>query len=73
MVSGVPLLEVTIDGSESRKQQRFNDKQLGILKLPIYHVDDDISGIIEIKMNKLKKVEHMGVRVELLGRIGIYS
>jgi vacuolar protein sorting-associated protein 26 len=32
--------------------------------------EDDISGIVELKMNKIKKIEHTGIRVELIGRIG---
>lgn len=32
--------------------------------------DDDLTGIIEIKMNKIKKFEHTGIRVELVGHIG---
>lgn len=32
--------------------------------------DDDLTGIVEIKMNKIKKFEHTGVRIELVGHIG---
>lgn len=33
--------------------------------------DDDISGVVDVKMNKMKKIEHLGIRIELIGRIGM--
>ena len=32
--------------------------------------DDDISGEVEVKLNKSKKLEHTGIRIELIGHIG---
>ncbi|CAK93217.1 unnamed protein product (macronuclear) [Paramecium tetraurelia] len=73
MVQGQPIIEVSLDGIETRKHTRFTDKQLGALKLPVYTGDDDISGVVEVKMNKQKKIEHMGIRIELVGRIEIIN
>ncbi|CAD8058956.1 unnamed protein product [Paramecium primaurelia] len=73
MVQGQPIIEVTLDGIETRKHTRFVDKQLGVLKLPVYTGDDDISGVVEVKMNKQKKIEHLGIRIELVGRIEIIN
>jgi vacuolar protein sorting-associated protein 26 len=33
-------------------------------------LEDDISGVVEIRMNKSKKLEHSGVKLELIGSIG---
>jgi vacuolar protein sorting-associated protein 26 len=38
--------------------------------LPVYLGDDDISGTIDVKLSKGKKLEHLGIRVELIGHIG---
>jgi vacuolar protein sorting-associated protein 26 len=35
--------------------------------------EDDISGVVEVRMNKNKKIEHLGIRIELIGRIGIFD
>ena len=47
---------------------KYDDKNNGI-KLPIYTHNDNISGSIDIDMDKCKKWEHLGVRLELVGQI----
>ena len=36
-----------------------------------YQGDDDLSGAINIKLGKNKKIEHIGIIVELVGHVGI--
>ncbi|CAK82895.1 unnamed protein product (macronuclear) [Paramecium tetraurelia] len=69
----IAKFDIYLDGLDSRKTGRFNDKQQGLLKLPIYQGDDDISGVVDLKMNKNKKIEHLGIRIELIGRIEILN
>ncbi|CAD8186298.1 unnamed protein product [Paramecium octaurelia] len=73
LVQGAPTIDIYLDGLDSRKTARFNDKQQGFIKLPVYQGDDDISGVVDLKMNKNKKIEHLGIRIELIGRIEILN
>eukprot|EP01017_Pseudomicrothorax_dubius_P030069 TRINITY_DN370_c0_g1_i1.p1 TRINITY_DN370_c0_g1~~TRINITY_DN370_c0_g1_i1.p1 ORF type:complete len:299 (-),score=111.39 TRINITY_DN370_c0_g1_i1:132-1028(-) len=70
LIASNPIVEITLDGVEGRKQARIRDKD-NVMKLPLYQGDDDISGVVEVKLNKAKKLEHLGVKIELIGRIEV--
>lgn len=42
-------------------------------QLPLFTGDDIIEGEVEIRLNSAKKVDHMGVKLELIGQIGRQS
>ncbi|CAD8092417.1 unnamed protein product [Paramecium sonneborni] len=73
LVQGAPTIDIYLDGLETRKIARFNDKQQGLIGLPVYSGNDDITGLVDLKMNKNKKIDHLGLRIELLGRIEIIN
>jgi len=68
-IGGTPIVEIKIDGLDKRKHIPVKDKEGQSVKLPLYTGDDDISGTVELSMGKLKKFEHQGVKVELIGHI----
>lgn len=39
----------------------------------MYKEDDDISGTVTISLNKVKKYDHNGISVELVGRVEVYN
>ena len=39
------------------------------MKLPIYKDEDKISGKIDIKIDGKNKLDHMGIKIELIGLI----
>lgn len=66
-------IEIKLDGVESRRHVPIKTKDgKGSEKLPLYQGDDDISGVINISIGKSKKLEHLGIRVELIGHIEAY-
>lgn len=69
MVAGTPSIEIKLENQEGRKKTKANDRYFNNQKLPIYQKADDISGVVEVKYNK--KLEHQGIRIELIGHIGI--
>ncbi|CAD8184717.1 unnamed protein product [Paramecium pentaurelia] len=73
LVQGAPIIDIYLDGLDTRKTARFNDKQQGLIRLPVYSDDDDISGVVDLRMNKNKKIDHLGIRIELIGRIEILN
>lgn len=38
--------------------------------LPVFVGDDQVEGEIEIRLNNMNKLEHLGIKVELIGQIG---
>jgi len=67
-----PTLEFKIDGLDTRKHVSIKDKDGKVTKLPLYLQDDDISGTIDINVGKSKRLEHQGIRIEIVGRIECY-
>lgn len=63
-------IDIKIEGLENRKHTTIREKNCDPKKLPVYIGDDDISGTIDVKLSKGKKLEHLGIRVELIGHIG---
>lgn len=43
------------------------------MKIPLFIRDQKVSGTIDIKIDKKKKLDHMGIRVELIGQIDLVS
>jgi vacuolar protein sorting-associated protein 26 len=35
--------------------------------MPIYSGNDNITGNVDVKMDKCKKFEHLGIKLELIG------
>ena len=63
-------IDIKIEGLEGRKHTTIREKNQDPKRLPIYTGDDDLSGTIDVKLSKGKKLEHLGIRVELIGHIG---
>ncbi|CAD8182131.1 unnamed protein product [Paramecium pentaurelia] len=51
----------------------IRNKENCLIRLPVYSGDDDISGVVDLRMNKNKKIDHLGIRIELIGRIEILN
>ena len=82
MMSAPCEIDVKIQKVENRKNGTIKDKQGNTYKAPIFMVSgikakfifslqdgEDIKGQISIQLNKSKKIDHMGIRVELIGVI----
>ncbi|KAL4461707.1 hypothetical protein ABPG73_005699 [Tetrahymena malaccensis] len=63
-------ITIELDGLEKRKKTTIRPKGQEPFKLPVYTGEDDISGIIDVRI-KGKKLEHQGIRVELVGHIEV--
>lgn len=72
LVAGSATIEITFDNLDGRKNVPVKDKDGSIVKLPLFQGEDDISGKAEINIGNSKKLEHTGIRVELIGKIESY-
>lgn len=70
LLGGTPSLKIEIAGLAKRKHLtlRYDSKNEPV-KYPIFSHGDSISGSIEFKMEKCKKYEHTGIKLELIGQI----
>lgn len=68
-IGGTPVIEIKFDGVETRKKVAVKSRDGKVEKLPLYTGEDDISGTVDIYLNKMKKLDHSGIKVELIGRI----
>ena len=63
-------MTLELDGLDSKKSYTFKDQNGIDLPMSIYHVEDDVTGRLVINLKKGKKLEHQGIKIELIGRIG---
>lgn len=62
-----------IDEVAGRKKLTISDKNNENVKLPVFYDRENITGKVIVNLNKNKKVEHQGIKVELLGLIESYQ
>lgn len=62
-------IEIRLDNEQSRKTIDVKTPQGRLEKLPIYQDGESVKGSITIRTRDGKKVDHMGIKVQLLGVI----
>lgn len=62
-------IEIRLDNEESRKHVDVKTPQGRIEKLPIYKDGESVKGSVTVRTRDGRKVEHLGIRVQLLGSI----
>jgi vacuolar protein sorting-associated protein 26 len=63
-----PTIDIVID-EPSRKKFTFREKTGEAVKLPTFFDKENVSGKVIINLNKTKKFEHQGVKIDLIGVI----
>jgi hypothetical protein len=64
-------ISITFSDGKNRKQVPMKKENGQTALVPLFHSQDTISGKVCIEPYQGKKVEHNGVKVELLGQIGV--
>lgn len=52
------------------KETDSKSKEKSTKQMPLFTGDDFVKGDVEIRLNSAKKLEHMGIKIELVGQIG---
>lgn len=65
-----PIISIKFDGQDSRPKKTFKVPGGEPIELPIYSGQENISGAIDISVPPGKKIEHQGIRVEMIGQTG---
>jgi len=67
---GTPIqIDVKLAKIEGRKNATMKDRGGSTWKAPVFMDGEDVRGQVMINLNKGKKLDHLGVRVELIGVI----
>jgi len=65
-------LKITLNEIEGRKKASLKDKSGNSRKIPVFTDGEDITGKVQVQMNKTKKLEHQGIKIELVGQIEMF-
>ncbi len=68
-----PSIDIIIDEVPGRKKTKIRVKNGDNIRLPTFYDRENISGKIIINLNKTKKLEHQGIKIELFGLIEHYQ
>jgi len=66
-----PTISITLDGQQSRMRKTIKVQGGDPIELPIYSGQENICGSVDISMPPGKKIEHQGVRIEMIGQTGL--
>lgn len=64
-----PTINVVFDGADKRKAVDVRGEK-GVQRQLLYEGDEPIKGTVTISLKPGQKLEHQGVKLELLGEIG---
>lgn len=65
-----PTISISLDGQQSRMRKTIKVQGGDPIELPIYGGQENICGSVDISMPPGKKIEHQGVRIEMIGQTG---
>lgn len=67
---GTPCqIEVKLQKVEGRKSATMKDRNGSSYKAPVFMDGEDVKGKVFVNLSNKKKLDHMGIRVELVGII----
>jgi vacuolar protein sorting-associated protein 26 len=69
--AGTPCeIEVSLNKVEGRKAVTMRDRtNQTVLKAPVFMDGEDVKGTVSVNLSKGKKLDHQGIRVELIGQL----
>ncbi|CAK9437882.1 uncharacterized protein LODBEIA_P22600 [Lodderomyces beijingensis] len=62
-------IEIRLDNEESRKHHEVKTPHGRLDRLPIYKDGESVKGVVTLRTKEGKKIDHLGVKVQLLGSI----
>lgn len=65
-----PTITITFDNQEARAKKSFKLSDKETLDIPIYNGQENISGVVDVIVPPGKKIEHQGIRIEMIGQTG---
>jgi len=70
LISGAkPTIKIEFTPVENRPEKSFRKSNGAYINLPTYYDGENVSGKVYIYLNSSKKLEHEGIKVDLIGII----
>eukprot|EP01038_Epipyxis_sp_PR26KG_P006696 gene6696-9185_t len=67
-----PTISIRFNNEESRLKKSSKIQGGESIMLPIYGGQESVSGVVDIDVPPGKKIEHLGVRIEMIGQTELY-
>ena len=65
-----PTITITFDNQDARAKKNFKLSDKETVEIPIYTGQENISGVVDVQVPAGKKIEHQGIRIEMIGQTG---
>ena len=65
-----PTITITDDNQDARAKKNFKLSDKETVEIPIYTGQENISGVVDVQVPAGKKIEHQGIRIEMIGQTG---
>lgn len=66
-------VNISLTGYDARAKKEVKGGKDGAMVLPIYEGHEGVSGAVEILLPPGKKLEHLGIKIELIGTIEMFQ
>jgi vacuolar protein sorting-associated protein 26 len=68
-----PTIHINFDGDANRPRKSMKVPGQDPVELPLYTGQENVAGVIDISVPPGKKIEHQGIRIEMIGQTGKLS
>jgi vacuolar protein sorting-associated protein 26 len=68
-----PIVTITFDGQDSRAKKSVKLSEKETVEVPIYGGHENVSGVVDVQVPPGKKIDHQGIRIEMIGSTGKQS
>lgn len=65
-----PTISINFNGQDKRQKKLVKVQGQEPVELPVYYGQEMVSGVVDIAVPPGKKIEHQGVRIEMIGQTG---
>ncbi len=65
-----PTITINFNGQDTREKKLTKVQGQEPVELPVYSGQEVVSGVVDISIPPGKKVDHQGVRIEMIGQTG---
>ena len=65
-----PTISINFRGQDTRQKKLVKVQGQEPVELPVYTGQELVAGVVDISVPPGKKIEHQGIRIEMIGQTG---
>jgi vacuolar protein sorting-associated protein 26 len=66
-----PTITITFDGEDARAKKTMKVQGGDPITVPVYTGQELVNGVVDISVPPGKKIDHQGIRIEMIGQTGM--